>query len=73
MVSSFLTPEDKEADIDTVGGFVFHIAGRMPYKGEIIVHTSGLKFQVTDVDSRRIKKVKITHFESLKKKSRKKK
>lgn len=73
MIGHFMTDEDKEADIDTVGGFVFHIAGRMPYKGEIIVHSSGLKFQVTDVDSRRIKKVKITHFEQLKKKSRKKK
>ena len=67
-IGHFLTPEDKEADIDTVGGFVFHIAGRLPYRGEIITHSSGIKFQVTDVDARRIKKIKITHFESLKKK-----
>ena len=72
MIGSFLTEEDKEAEIDTIGGFVFHIAGRLPYKGEIITHESGLKFQVTDVDSRRIKKVKITCFEQLKKKSKEK-
>lgn len=68
MIGPFLTEEDKEAEVDTIGGFVFHIAGRLPYRGEIITHSSGLKFQVMDVDTRRIKKVKITHFESLKKK-----
>ena len=73
MIGHFLTEEDKEAEIDTVGGFVFHIAGRLPYRGEIITHASGVKFQVTDVDARRIKKVKITHFESLKKKPKAKK
>jgi len=73
MIGHFLTEEDKEAEIDTVGGFVFHIAGRLPYRGEIITHASGLKFQVTDVDTRRIKKVKITHFEQLKKKPKAKK
>lgn len=73
MVGPFLTEEDKETEIDTVGGFVFHIAGRLPYRGEIVTHASGLKFQVTDVDARRIKKVKITHFESLKKKPKGKK
>jgi len=68
MIGSFLTDDDKDAEVDTVGGFVFHIAGRLPYRGEIITHSSGVKFQVMDVDTRRIKKVKITHFESLKKK-----
>ena len=38
MVGNFLTKEDKEAEVDTVGGFVFHIAGRLPYRGEIITH-----------------------------------
>jgi len=69
MVGSFLTSDDKEADIDTVGGLVFHTAGRLPYKGEVITHPSGVKFQVVDVDTRRIKKVRITHFENLRKKS----
>jgi CBS domain containing-hemolysin-like protein len=72
MVGNFLTSDDKEAEIDTVGGLVFHTAGRLPYKGEVITHPSGLKFQVTDVDTRRIKKVRITHFESLRKKTPKK-
>ena len=70
-IGTFLTSEDKEAEVDTIGGLIFHIAGRLPYRGEIITHSSGLKFQVVDVDARRIKKVKITHFEVLKKKNKK--
>lgn len=71
MVGNFLTLDDKDAEIDTVGGLVFHTAGRLPYKGEVITHPSGLKFQVADVDTRRIKKVRITHFENLRKKTAK--
>ena len=71
MVGPFLTAEDKEADVDTIGGLIFHMTGRLPYRGEIITHSSGLKFQVMDVDARRIKKVKITRFETLKKKKSK--
>jgi len=73
LIGHFLSEEDKEAEVDTVGGFVFHIAGRLPYKGEIITHSSGVKFQAADVDARRIKKVKITHFDALKKNKSKKK
>lgn len=73
MIGPFLTDDDKEAEVDTLGGLVFHIAGRLPYRGEIITHSSGIKFQVLDVDARRIKKVKITCFESLKKKNSKSK
>ena len=72
MIGSFITSDDKEADVDTVGGLVFHTAGRLPYRGEVITHPSGIKFQVVDADTRRIKKVRITHFENLHKKSAKK-
>ncbi len=56
----FVTAEEREAEIDTVGGLVFHIAGRLPHKGEIVRHTSGLKFQVIASDVRCIKKVRVT-------------
>lgn len=62
MTGSFLTSSDKEAEIDTVGGLVFHHAGRLPHRGETVKHPSGLKFQVIDVDDRHIKKVRISHF-----------
>lgn len=69
MIGPFLTMEDKDASLDTVGGLVFFTAGRLPYRGEIITHESGLQFQILDVDARRIKKVRITHFNNLKSKN----
>ena len=65
LTGTFLTSADKEAEIDTVGGLVFHHAGRLPHRGETIKHPSGLKFQVLDVDDRHIKKVRISHFKTL--------
>ena len=65
-IGPFLTQEDKDAELDTLGGLIFLTAGRLPYRGEIIKHKSGIQFQILDVDMRRIKKVKITHFKKLK-------
>ncbi len=56
----FVTEEDHAAGIDTVGGLVFHLAGRLPHKGEVIRHGSGLTFRITDADLRCIKCVRIT-------------
>lgn len=56
----FVSDEVRAADIDTIGGLVFHLSGRIPHKGEIIHHESGLKFKITDADLRCIKKVRIT-------------
>jgi CBS domain containing-hemolysin-like protein len=54
-----LTPEE-EADIDTLGGLVFTIIGRVPARGELIRHpTSGVEFEVLDADPRRVKRLKI--------------
>lgn len=68
LIGPFVTPAEKEADIDTIGGLVFHLAGRLPHRGEIIKHPSGVRFQVIDLDSRHVKKVKISHFNALKNK-----
>jgi CBS domain containing-hemolysin-like protein len=55
-----MTPEDLEdEDIDTVGGLVSALAGRVPQRGEIIAHPDGLEFEVTDADPRRIKRVRV--------------
>jgi magnesium and cobalt transporter len=56
---SVLTEAEREADIDTVGGLVFTLAGRVPAKGEVISHPSGLEFRVLDVDPRRIRRVRV--------------
>ena len=53
-----LTEEERGADIDTVGGLVFNIAGRVPRRGEVIRHPSGLEFRVIEADTRRIRRVR---------------
>lgn len=53
------TEEEKEEDIDTVGGLVFHLANRVPQRGELISHPSGIEFEIIEADSRRIKRVAI--------------
>jgi len=51
--------EDEREQIDTLGGLVFSLAGRVPVRGELITHPSGLEFEILDADPRRIKKVRI--------------
>src|SRR5581483_6663562 len=53
-----LKPEE-EAEIDTLGGLVFALLGRVPARGELIRHPSGLEFEVLDADPRRVKKLRI--------------
>jgi magnesium and cobalt transporter len=50
--------EDDE-DIDTLGGLVFLRTGRVPVRGEIIQHESGVEFEVMDADPRRIKRLRV--------------
>jgi CBS domain containing-hemolysin-like protein len=51
--------EDLEDDIDTLGGLVFALAGRVPPRGEILQHPTGYDFEVLDADPRRIKRLRI--------------
>ena len=62
-VGEFLTPEDREEDIDTLGGLVFSIAGRVPIRGEIIRHeSSGVEFEIQEADPRRIRRLKVMNL-----------
>lgn len=54
-----LTAEERAADIDTVGGLVFTLAGRVPARGELISHSSGLEFRVLEADPRRIRRLRV--------------
>ena len=51
--------EDERQAIDTLGGLVFTLAGRVPLKGEILRHGSGISFEVLDADTRRIKRLRV--------------
>ncbi len=53
--------DDEEDDVDTLGGLVFTLAGRVPERGEIIPHPDGLEFEVLDADARRVKRLRITN------------
>jgi CBS domain containing-hemolysin-like protein len=59
LVGTKLLTEDEEEDIDTLGGLVFQIVGRVPTRGEIIRHSSGLEFEILEADPRRVKRLKI--------------
>ncbi|MEH6644729.1 hemolysin family protein [Sulfitobacter sp.] len=48
-----------EEEIDTLGGLVFMLSGRVPARGEVVVHPDGPEFEVMDADPRRIKRLRV--------------
>jgi magnesium and cobalt transporter len=58
-VGPILDQEDRDADIETVGGLVFTLAGRVPARGEVIGHPSGIEFRILDADPRRIRRLRV--------------
>jgi len=53
-----IIPEDKS--IDTIGGMIFSISGKVPVRGELIPCTSqNLEFEILDADPRKIKSLRI--------------
>ena len=59
-IGRILTEEEREYGNDTVGGLIFNLAGRVPTRGEVIAHgTSGVEFEITDADARRIRRVRV--------------
>ena len=62
MTCVILTDEEREEDIDTLGGLVFALAGRVPSRGEVVRHESGIDFKVLEADPRRIKRLRLTNL-----------
>ncbi|QCE32135.1 HlyC/CorC family transporter [Acetobacteraceae bacterium] len=58
-LGEILTNEEREAEIETVGGLVFRLAEHVPHKNEIIIHPSGLKFQVLNADTHHIRNLRM--------------
>ena len=50
---------DDEEEVDTLGGLVFLLSGRVPARGEVVAHPSGVEFEVIDADPRRIKRLRV--------------
>ena len=51
--------EESAEDIDTIGGFIVTLAGRVPARNELILGPGNLEFEILDADPRRIKRVRI--------------
>ncbi len=51
--------EDERAEIDTLGGLVATLAGRMPSVGTLVIHPSGFEFEVLEADPRRVALVRL--------------
>jgi magnesium and cobalt transporter len=54
-----LLGEDDRDEADTLGGLIFLLVDRVPTRGEVVTHPSGLEFEVVEADPRRIKRVRI--------------
>lgn len=57
-MGQLLTDEERE-EVETLGGLVSFVAGRVPSRGELIVHSAGLEFEVLDADPRRVKRLLV--------------
>ena len=59
----FLVEDAEEGiarDIDSLGGLVMSLLGRVPLRGEIVNHPDGTEFQVLDADPRRVRRLRVT-------------
>ena len=55
-----LTSDAEEDEIDTLGGLVSQLCGHVPVRGEVIMHNSGVEFEVLEADPRRIKRLRVS-------------
>lgn len=54
--------EEEREEVDTLGGLVFYTASRIPARGEVIKHESGMVFEILDADQRRVNSVRIRNI-----------
>jgi len=51
--------DEERGEVDTLGGLIFSLAGRIPSRGEVVRHPNGLEFEILDVDPRRIRRLRV--------------
>jgi len=54
-----LRPPEVEEEVNTLGGLVTTLAGRVPARGEVLKHPAGFDIEVLDADPRRVKRLKL--------------
>jgi CBS domain containing-hemolysin-like protein len=63
LLGPVLAEEEREEDVDTLGGLVSYLADRVPTRGELIVHgPSGVSFEVMEADPRRVKRLRVRNL-----------
>ena len=60
VLNADLASNTDDEDIDTLGGLVFMMAGRVPVRGEVIKHPDGFEFEIVDADPRRVKRLRVS-------------
>jgi CBS domain containing-hemolysin-like protein len=63
-IGETLASEEMEEDVDTVGGLVSALAGRVPQRGEVITLGKRFDFEIIDADPRRVKRVRVRRVEA---------
>ena len=61
-----LLDNQSNQEIDTLGGLVCSLSGRVPALGECVRHKNGIEFHIIDGDARRIRKIKIRGLDNKK-------
>ncbi|HZF34253.1 MAG TPA: hemolysin family protein [Candidatus Angelobacter sp.] len=61
-VGPVLSEEEREQDIDTLGGLVFTLTGHVPTRGESVTHPSGIVFEVIEADPRRVRRLRVRNL-----------
>lgn len=60
-VGNIFSDEEREAN-DTLGGLVASLAGRMPSRGELVKHSSGIEFEIADSDPRLVRRLRVRNL-----------
>ena len=66
LVGPLLSSNERE-EVETLGGLLFALSGRVPVRGEVIRHSNGLEFEILESDPRRIMLIKINGLNSFSK------
>lgn len=56
------TEDEEREEVDTLGGLVTYLAGRVPMRGEVIRHENGMEFDVIDADPRRVMRLRVRNL-----------
>jgi CBS domain containing-hemolysin-like protein len=64
-IGSDFDPGELADDVDTLGGLIFALVGRVPVRGELVAKMKGFEFEITRADARRVRQVRITRRKRL--------